>query len=88
MIKYRALHSYRPRIEALEIVRETATMYVYVKNGQERRERPHTEDPGWFDDFDSAKEYLEQWYCKRSNEAFELLEQARSIIDTSKNPVV
>jgi len=79
MIKFRASNSYRPKIERLEVIRETPSMYVYIKNGQERREYPTTMDHRWFDDFVSAKDFLVGYYGVRANNAKELYDQAMAI---------
>jgi len=79
MTKFRVSNSYRPKIERLEIIRETPSMYVFSKNGQERREQPTTMDHRWFDDFDSAKDFLVGYYGVRANDAKELHEQALAI---------
>jgi len=79
MIKFRASISYRPKIERLEVVRITPTMYVFDKGGYERREQPWTVDHRWFDDFDSAKAYVVGHYESKAKEANLLLADAHAI---------
>lgn len=65
MIKYKAIFSYKPSIIKVEVVKET-TASVWRKTGttdkEVAQERKETTCSKYFDDFESAKKYLIEFY--------------------------
>lgn len=72
MIKYKA-SAWWPRIEKVEIVSETEKFVTIQYGNRTRREAKLSNDSGFFDTFEEAKQFIVDYRLKRVESAQEIL---------------
>jgi hypothetical protein len=80
MVKYKAKFWWEPKIEKIEIEKETES-FVFFRN---KKEKKKTQDYVYFDSFDEAKAHLIQVYEGKATDARRALEMANSYLGNAK----